>query len=131
MVKPTDKKTKELIYYVAHPYTGDNQKNFQKVNDICNNLLDHGLIIFSPISMNHTLHQLKPRTNFWYEYDLKLLNICDVIILCDDWKNSKGCMIEYKKAIELKLPILIFSNGVLRDYHRWTGLIHENYRNNK
>ncbi|MFW9971326.1 MAG: DUF1937 family protein [Candidatus Odinarchaeota archaeon] len=95
------------LYYVAHPYTYNENNNFEKVNRICNELIDLGYIILSPISMNHPLHQLKQREkDFWYGFDLKLLERCDGIILCQGWEASRGCCIEFERGKRLGMEIL-------------------------
>lgn len=44
----------------------------------------------------------------WLEIDLKTLEKCDAIFMMPGWENSKGAVMEYKKAKELKLEIYGF-----------------------
>lgn len=42
---------------------------------------------------------------------LALLNACDVLLLCGDWRNSKGCMAEFAYAMAKGKPILFDHEG--------------------
>jgi len=101
------------LWYVAHPYTSKNgitiEDNLRNCNAICNNLIDKGYLIYSPITISHQFHLLKERCpDFWYEYDLEIMKKCNGIILCSHWEESKGCLLEYKEALKLKLEIRFY-----------------------
>ena len=85
--------------YVAHPYGGD-EENKQKVEEIIKRLVkdNPGNLYISPIHC----------TGFYYhdvtyekgmEYCFKLLDMCDTLLLCGDWKKSTGCCMEYGYAV--------------------------------
>jgi nucleoside 2-deoxyribosyltransferase len=84
--------------YIAHPFGGKDE-NKQKVERIIKKLIKkHPDILFvSPIHC----------TGFYYhdvtyekgmEYCFELLNMCDTLLLCGDWKKSTGCCMEYGYA---------------------------------
>ena len=45
---------------------------------------------------------------------LELLRRCDILLLCGDWQNSKGCLAEFGFAMARKMPI-VFENS--NDYY--------------
>lgn len=40
---------------------------------------------------------------------LRMLDTCDMLLLCGDWKHSKGCLAEFSFAMARHIPI-IFEN---------------------
>jgi len=74
--------------------------------------MDKGYNIFNPLAHSVPIHEVKPREDaFWYELDLVILSKCEGIIMCNgltSWKESKGCMLEYERALELGLEIREF-----------------------
>lgn len=125
------------LVYVAHPYGGD-EKNAQAVKQIIEDLTEgsHLLLANHTIIAMHTpvgipsiellqavyvspIHQ----QGFMYEGTpylvglqkcLELLRRCDVLLLCGDWQNSKGCLAEFGFAMARKMPI-VFENS--NDYY--------------
>ena len=99
----------QKIYYLAHPYSSNPAMNVLESIDKTNKLLDKGYIVFNPLTHSHFLDAYKKRTSkFWYEYDLKILEMCDGIILSGDWKNSKGCLLEKEFAEKKRMEILFY-----------------------
>lgn len=41
---------------------------------------------------------------------LRMLEQCDVLVLCGDWKKSRGCRQEFDKAKELGIPIYMLDD---------------------
>ena len=85
--------------YVAHPYGGE-EENKQKVEEIIKQLIQNNpdTLYVSPIHC----------TGFYYhdvtyekgmEYCFKLLDMCDTLLLCGNWKHSTGCCMEYGYAV--------------------------------
>lgn len=84
------------IWYLAHPYSAKTREeindNVRKSITITNKLLDLGYCVFNPLTHSHPLDlEQKRPSGFWYEYDLKLMDMCSGIILCGDHEKSKGC----------------------------------------
>lgn len=90
------------VVYVAHPYGGDREnikrvewylKEIQKENQNC--------ALFSPLhnwayekyDMENPMPEMKRC--------LEILKKCDSLILCGDWRKSKGCLQEYAAALVL------------------------------
>lgn len=86
------------VFYVSHPFTGDESTNRRKARDVTAMLKDHHpqYIFINPLdAMRYT-------TGLPYEESIKqcleLLQICDGIIMTSDWKNSVGCNKEFMAA---------------------------------
>lgn len=111
-----EKITKDKLIFICHPYTPKNgysmEDNLHLGALICKEVLDLGLTIISPIHHSHSIdQQQKQDPELWYEQALRLLKKCDVILMCPGWQNSKGCKLEYKKAIEWGIKIIEYKNG--------------------
>ncbi len=101
------------IFYLCHPYTGNISKNVYESIVKTNKLLDLGYFIFNPILHSHFLHAKNPRTDsFWYDFDLKILECLDGIILPEGWERSKGCRIEREFAESKNMEILMYEDIV-------------------
>lgn len=91
--------------YLAHPYTGDEEKNRERA-----------------LQVEELLRKATPQTAFYNpvgrmseRFDgmsyaevmaqcLSELTECDGIIFCGDWKESAGCRFEAQVAQRLSLP---------------------------
>ena len=95
---------KKLVY-VAHPY-GGKESNRKKIDMIMGDLV-----------LNDVKHDyVSPIHNYGYVYltgndyqkgldiCLGLLSHCDILVLCDDWGNSRGCKGEYEFAKKHNIP---------------------------
>ncbi len=104
---------KDKLWYVAHPYTGNELENFNDVNKICAQLAALGVKFYSPLSMTHPIHlagvEMGVIASNEYELYMKLdeifVNRCDGLILCDGWKDSKGCCYELGLFKSMKKPV--------------------------
>lgn len=107
------------IYYFAHPYTASTEKgeemNFRLAIQRTNKLLDRGYIIYCPIIPTHILHkQFFRSVDFWYEYDMPMVEVCKGLILAPNWEHSKGCCNERNIFEKKKLPILLY-NDIIKE----------------
>lgn len=95
------------VIYIAHPF-GGKPENVQAVEQIILKLINKypDYVFYSP------LHA----TGFYYHdinYErgmdccIEILSRCDELWLCEGWRDSKGCNIEYRHAIRNKsnMPI--------------------------
>jgi hypothetical protein len=93
------------MIYLAHPFGGD-QENVKKVQAIITGLLHKhpGRTFYSP------LHA----TGFFYgqltyldgmEHCFEALSRCDELWLCGNWRESRGCNMEYGYAKAKGMPI--------------------------
>ena len=93
------------LIYIAHPF-GGNQENVEKAQLIITKLLHKhpDCTFYSP------LHA----TGFFYsqltyldgmEHCFEALSRCDELWLCEGWKDSRGCNMEYGFAKAKGIPI--------------------------
>lgn len=95
------------LWYFAHPYSDDPPNNFKLANERALKLLNSGYHVFSPITHSYPLELIENHDyEFWMELDELILPKCYGLILAPNWKNSKGCIREFKRATELRMPIL-------------------------
>lgn len=110
------------LVYVAHPYGGD-ERNAQAVKQIIEDLTEgnHPLLENPTVPAVHALFGVAAKDlmqavyvppihqqGFMYagtpyltglQKCLELLRRCDVLLLCGDWQNSKGCLAEFGFAM--------------------------------
>lgn len=101
-----------MLIYVAHPYNNE-EKNKKDVEEIIKTLVKN--------NPEHTF--LSPIHAFGFMYDFvdnyaqginmcfNLLSICDRLILCGDWRHSKGCTLERGFAELRGIPTSIYDGG--------------------
>ena len=104
--------------YVSHPYGGlaDNKK---AVEDLLESLVNAEPDIAGStlLSIGCDTKFISPIHVFGALYNvldyieglnmcLTLLSKCDVLLLCGDWQNSKGCMAEYAYAKAKGIPTM-------------------------
>jgi hypothetical protein len=111
-----------MISYLAIPYTWNPDKSFEIANKVSAKLMQEGKVIFSPISHSHVIadhmdDSLRLSQSFWMDQDIPLLSVCGEIIIVVLGKiengfklieNSKGCVSERKRAIELGLNVIYY-----------------------
>jgi hypothetical protein len=98
------------LVYLASPYTGNEEENFQKVSKKSSELMSKGMNIFSPISMCHPMAvygKLPGEWKFWESFDRAYLSCCNKLIVYKlfGWETSVGVQAEIKIAKELGLTI--------------------------
>ena len=120
------------LVYIAHPYGGkpENAKAVERIiEDLTagnHPLLGNPIIIalhasngipsiellqavyVSPIHQQGFMYEGTPYLA-GLQKCLELLRRCDVLLLCGDWQNSKGCLAEFGFATARKMPI-VFEN---------------------
>lgn len=106
--EPKERKTdvpRMKIFYVSHPYTGDEEKNRKEARNITAMLKDRypQYIFINPLdAMRYTTGLPYEET---LEQCLELLFICDGIIMTGDWRHSIGCCREYQTALARRMDI--------------------------
>lgn len=104
------------VYYMAHPYTGDEFANFERATVCAAELIKLGYVIHSPISHGHYFEQrLSGKT--WVgmmAFDIATLDGGNWVglILCPGWEKSKGCLVEKAWFEERGLLILYYEDLV-------------------
>ena len=102
------------LVYLATPYSDPDplirRERFEKVNDFAARMMRSGLHVFSPISHTHPIAQaggLQLGWEFWEACDLKILSVCEklIVLKLDGWQNSRGVTAEIAIANELGLSV--------------------------
>jgi len=93
------------LIYLAHPYDGK-AENLRCVQDL--------MVVFVQEYPDYTFYSPLHATGFLYgelpyltgmEHCFEALSRCDELWLCGDWKNSKGCCMEYGYAKAKGIPV--------------------------
>jgi hypothetical protein len=103
--------------YVSIPITGKNQlqqrAHVLRVIDQWKTGPEAEPVFINPFEIGDALEQLHKAMKFkpptWDDYmkaDISALINCDVVYMCEGWKKSKGCMVEYEKAIDNGLVLM-------------------------
>lgn len=90
--------------YISGKMTGLQDLNIKKFNEAETKLRSNGFIPVNP----HKILPYHPNRT-WEEYmkaDIKELMTCDIIAVLDDWKNSKGAIVEVKTALTVGMPLM-------------------------
>ena len=99
------------LIYIAHPFGGE-QENVEKVQEIITGLIwqmpDH--TFYSPL---HATGFLCDSLDYLdgMEHCFEVLGRCDELWLCGDWKESRGCNMEYAFAKGKGIPIKFVGGG--------------------
>jgi hypothetical protein len=104
------------MIYLACPYTHENKKveavRAHAASLAAAELIRQGRIVFSPLSHGHAINlaadpPLSGSWDRWKEFDLKVLSVCDllVILALEGWVESRGVRGEVALALELKIPV--------------------------
>ena len=48
---------------------------------------------------------LKVPVDNYYQYSMEFLKVCDCVLVCPNWKNSKGTLAEIEMAKNLGIPV--------------------------
>ena len=90
------------IYYLACPYTHKDKsvrvQRFQAANEAAAHLIEHKLVVYSPISMTHPIDEIMAEeeatlgSDYWVNFDEAFMDFCaEMIILpLPGWDTSSG-----------------------------------------
>lgn len=102
------------LSYLSHPYTtfGDKAKNIVESKELVSRLTDLGIKVLNPIGMfpdgiDNDVAMAKCKY---------LLLACDCLILSGVWNRSQGCLLEYKWALDLGIPIYYYDGLILLQF---------------
>lgn len=103
------------VIYVSHPYKGSHTNSVlvEKITEKLQKQFPQA-VFFSPI---HAIKDDYIETDYvlGLSHCIELLRRCDGIVLCGDWKNSKGCMAEYFTAKQMKKWVFIRADAKFED----------------
>ena len=95
------------MIYLSHPYTGDEENNLNRAEELAAKLtVDYpGIVFVNPL--NAMRHMKK--TNLPYEQVVgqcvELMKRCDAVIMTEGWQKSVGCCMEHQNAQAAKMKI--------------------------
>lgn len=95
------------IYYLAHPCTGGpycekDNRQMESINSSYLSIVNPEIKLVRPLTIIPKDMDYDIAMNRCY----KLLDACDVILLCDGWDKSKGCLLEYEYATKHDIEII-------------------------
>lgn len=95
------------MFYLATPYTDSDpdivEKRFSVITQITAELMNHGHIIFSPVTHGHPIACAgadKVHYATWLMHGLKILHSCDKLLVAElpGWDKSTGVLAEMQYA---------------------------------
>ncbi len=113
-----------MLHYLAGPYSPPPEVGevrgsyttkkwhdayFEVHRDVLRNLMDDGLVVFSPIVQGHQVgHRLAWKHEQWLHFDMAVMKKVDkmLIIPCRGVAESRGVQIERKFCLDNKIPML-------------------------
>ena len=70
-------------------------------------------VVLNPLAMSDGIEHVHTGAE-WLEVDLALLRACDVVVMANGWRESRGCQREYAEAREhAKTIYQVEPNGTL------------------
>ena len=101
-----NKEVKHVKWYICGPITGydieERRKAFEEVEQLVKKV-DANSEVFNPLKNG------LPEDASYSDHmmcDLEALVECDLVILMEGWRESRGCLNELKFAERLKMPII-------------------------
>lgn len=93
--------------YLSHPYTGDEEKNRLKARQIAARIIREypGIAVVNPLDALQYAKTTELSYSETLKIDIELLSRCDAVLVCGDWKSSRGCRREVQAAYEREIPI--------------------------
>lgn len=96
-----ERKTMKRIY-ISAPITGCEDTAEERFTDAVRLAREHGFVAVNPYAENKNFGR-------WGDAivaGLRLLRMCDCIMLCDGWQDSRGCRIEQQFANGAGIEVL-------------------------
>lgn len=100
-----------VIVYLAGPMTGYVDKNFPRFYEVAGVLEGMGFVVHNPADMENTEVELT-----WEEYmamDAELVGEADMVVLLENWRDSKGARAEVEMARDQDMPVYEYVDGGL------------------
>lgn len=98
------KQDKVQRLYIAGPMTGYKDFNRPAFHRAAKAAREQNFDVASPAE----LFEAGPHDQTWSFYmkgAIRMMLTCDVILMLDNWSNSKGATLEWKIAQELQMPV--------------------------
>ena len=106
--------------YLASPYSHADAEvrewRFREACRVAAELMQHGQVVFSPITHSHPIAEAKPGPwavdhDFWLRQDAPYLEACMklYVLALPGWEQSRGVAHEIARARERGIPVEIIS----------------------
>lgn len=114
------------LVYIAGKYRGetpwDVEQNIRQAEEVAFQVAEMGCVPLCP----HTMYRHFDRTltdGFWLEATLKLLAVCDRMVVVDNYGESQGTLKEIERARELGISVAYMSGDEMLDgmFEIWKG----------
>ena len=110
------------MIYISSAYTNADplevEKNVAKARAVAQEIIHLGALMFCPHTHSHGFLGLTHSE--WLTLDLKVLNVCDAILMVNGWQKSKGATMEWQFAQLHGIPTFYSTFEVktwLKDHH--------------
>jgi len=96
-----------MLIYVASPYSGNEEENYQKICHVCVDIITSTpFAVFSPIVHWHKIAQaytLATDAEYWWHLNREYLHKADVLMVVQmkGWRESKGVTQEIEKELDI------------------------------
>ena len=99
------------LIYLAHPFQGK-QENVDKVQQIILRLLKRypNVTYYSPLHATGFMYSQLTYLD-GMEHCFEVLSRCDELWLCGNWRESRGCNMEYGFAKAKGIPVKFVGEG--------------------
>jgi nucleoside 2-deoxyribosyltransferase len=97
------------VVYLAGPYTHpNNNHNTRRAVEYADYLVESGIVPLVP-HMSHLWDSISPKNyppDFWYNYDLRLLELCAAVVVMPGSEDSTGVKLERAFAKSKGIPVI-------------------------
>lgn len=97
-----------IVVFIAGPFSASNawkrEQNIRRAEEVAFKVAELGMMPLCPHANTRNFADTLT-DEFWYEGTLELMRRSDVVILLDNWQESKGAVREREEAIKLNKPI--------------------------
>lgn len=110
--------------YLSFPITGYNEKERRRFAAMTSEMLrcKYFLDIVNPFHIADEVKKMHLDKGDWEEptyeeymsADIKQLLDCDIIIFCQDWHLSDGCLEEYIEALRANIPAYMITENEIK-----------------
>lgn len=95
------------VIYVSHPFSGNESENRllarKKIAELTKKYSD--MVFINPLDNMMYAEEAELDYDTILLQCIRLLDVCDGVIMLGDWRKSRGCLKEYKYAVNIDLPV--------------------------
>ena len=95
------------MIYVSHPFSGNENQNRKMAREKIAKLSEEfpNIVFINPLDNMQYAEQASLSYDDILKQCIRLLDSCDGLVMLGDWKNSKGCVEEYKEAVHVGITV--------------------------